>query len=93
MLEDRVYGITQTLYHDPYYQRHLLSGFRITDGPVIKVSGNYLVVRTFASQPSDLFNAGRFEDELVREDGALKIARKRCIFDTELVPNSMIYPI
>ena len=24
MLKDRVYGITETLYHDPYYQRHVV---------------------------------------------------------------------
>ena len=23
MLQDRVYGIQETLYHDPYYQRHV----------------------------------------------------------------------
>ena len=25
MLKDRVYGITETIYHDPYYQRHVVS--------------------------------------------------------------------
>ena len=29
MLKDRVYGITQTLFHQPYYQRHLVSGLVI----------------------------------------------------------------
>ena len=24
MLKDRVYGIQETLYHDPYYQRHVV---------------------------------------------------------------------
>ena len=24
MLEDRVYGIRETLFHDPYYQRHVV---------------------------------------------------------------------
>jgi salicylate 5-hydroxylase small subunit len=25
MLRDRVYGAQQTIFHDPYYQRHILS--------------------------------------------------------------------
>ncbi|MEY3765126.1 MAG: Salicylate 5-hydroxylase, small oxygenase component, partial [Pseudomonadota bacterium] len=24
MLKDRVYGISETIYHDPYYQRHVV---------------------------------------------------------------------
>ena len=29
MLKDRVYGIQETLYHDPYYQRHVVSAPKI----------------------------------------------------------------
>jgi len=31
MLKDRVYGIRETLYHDPYYQRHIVSAPRVHD--------------------------------------------------------------
>ncbi len=31
MLKDRVYAVTQTLFHQPYYQRHILSGLRIVE--------------------------------------------------------------
>jgi salicylate 5-hydroxylase small subunit len=24
MLKDRVYGVPETLFHDPYYQRHVV---------------------------------------------------------------------
>ena len=27
MLRDRVYAVMQTLFHEPYYQRHLITGF------------------------------------------------------------------
>lgn len=92
MLRDRVYGITQTLYHAPYYQRHLVTGIRATADP-LRATANYLVVRTMVDQPSELFNAGRYDDALVHEGGRLRFASKHCIFDSELVPNSMVYPV
>ena len=95
MLEDRVYGTTQTLFHQPYYQRHILSGLRVVGRTEIgwTCEANYLVIRTKLQEPSDVLNAGRYIDTLVRENGELKFAEKLCIFDSELIPNSIIYPI
>jgi 3-phenylpropionate/cinnamic acid dioxygenase small subunit len=49
MLEDRVYGIQETLFHDPYYQRHVV-GLPVVhsvdaDGAVHS-EANYAVFRT-----------------------------------------------
>ncbi len=94
MLYDRVYGIAQTLFHEPYYQRHLVSGLLVRPaGDGFAVRANYVVVRTKAGALSDLYNAGRYVDRLVDEDGVLRFAEKLCVFDSELVPNSLIYPI
>jgi salicylate 5-hydroxylase small subunit len=40
-----------------------------------------------------VFNAGRYIDRLVRADGRLLFASRLCVFDSELIPNSIIYPI
>ena len=47
MLKDRVYGIRETLFHDPYYQRHVVGA------PLMRASrrshherGHYAVFRT-----------------------------------------------
>jgi salicylate 5-hydroxylase small subunit len=95
MLEDRVYGITQTLFHQPYYQRHSVSGILITEVTSlgISVQANYLVIRTRSKALSEVFNTGRYIDRVVREDGALHFAEKCCVFDSEMIPNSIIYPI
>ena len=94
MLRDRVYGITQTLFHEPYYTRHLVSGIlvRAEDGGYA-VRANYLVVRTKSGALSEVYNAGRYVDRLVREHGTLRFKEKICVFDSELIPNSFIYPI
>ena len=95
MLRDRVYGITQTLFHQPYYQRHLVSGLIVTgrEGDRIRCEANYLVIRTRRHELSDILNAGRYYDTLVRTDAGLRFAEKLCVFDSELIPNSIIYPI
>ena len=95
MLKDRVYGITQTLFHQPYYQPHLVSGLLIVgvDADAIAAEANYLVIRTRKNEPSEVFNCGRYFDRLVRDEGRLKFREKVAVFDSELIPNSIIYPV
>jgi salicylate 5-hydroxylase small subunit len=94
MLRDRVYGISETLFHEPYYQRHLVSGFLVrADAGGFAVRANYLVIRTSAGALSQVYNAGRYVDRIVAESGSLRFAEKLCVFDSELIPNSLIYPI
>lgn len=95
MLKDRVYGIRETLFHDPYYQR-LVIGV-----PVVRPNGtegfeceaNYAVFRTKLSELSTVFNVGRSLDRIVRTSDGLKFQSRRVIYDSEMIPNSIIYPI
>ncbi len=95
MLRDRVYAITQTLFHAPYYQRHIISGIALqaqrADG--YDVTASYLVLRTKQNEPTEVFNTGRYVDVLEWQDGELKFRSKLAIFDSELIANSLIYPI
>jgi salicylate 5-hydroxylase small subunit len=95
MLKDRVYGITQTIFHQPYYQKHLVSGLIVTGvtGDEVRAEANYLVIRTKRHELPDLFNAGRYYDRIVRTQAGLKFAEKVCVFDSELIPNAIIYPL
>jgi salicylate 5-hydroxylase small subunit len=95
MLKDRVYGVTSTLFHAPYYQRHVIGPVRVlgeSEGQ-IRCEASYLVIRTKRDQPSEVFNAGRYIDRIVRTDAGLRFREKICVFDSELIPNSIIYPI
>ncbi|MFC5519368.1 aromatic-ring-hydroxylating dioxygenase subunit beta [Polaromonas jejuensis] len=95
MMKDRVYGITQTIYHAPYYMRHVVSPARVTDhqGSVIRAQVNYAVFRTRPGGVSEVYNVGRYIDELVRVDGRLKFQARLCVYDSEMVLNSLIYPV
>ena len=95
MLKDRVYGIRETLFHDPYYQRHVVGApivRKVVDGR-IHSEANYAVFRTKLSELSSVFSVGRTIDVVVRTPDGLKFASRQVVYDSELIPNSIIYPI
>lgn len=95
MIKDRVYGIEQTLFHDPYYQRHVIGApfIRKVEGDSIQCEANYAVFRTKLSGLSSVYNVGRYLDTVVRTPQGFKFAAKLCVYDSEMIPNSLIYPI
>jgi salicylate 5-hydroxylase small subunit len=95
MLKDRVYGIHETLYHDPYYQRHVvgLPVIRESRYGIIVAEANYAVFRTKLSGESTVFNVGRYLDRIRRNQEGLKFISRLCIYDSEMIPNSIIYPL
>jgi salicylate 5-hydroxylase small subunit len=95
MLRDRVYGIQETLFHDPYYQRHVVGApvVRRVEAGRIYSEANYAVFRTKLDGPSTVFNVGRYIDQIVRTPEGLKFAERLCVFDSEMIPNALIYPI
>jgi salicylate 5-hydroxylase small subunit len=95
MMKDRVYGVTQTIYHAPYYTRHVVSPAQVLaqEGSLIKAQSHYAVFRTRPGDSSEVYNVGRYIDEIVRTDAGLRFASRLCVYDSEMVLNSLIYPI
>ena len=95
MLEDRVHAIRQTQMFVPRWIRHLIGAPRIlshADG-VVACRASYAVFETQPDQLTRVLNVGRYEDEIVRDDGRLRFRRKLCIFDSILIPTSLVMPI
>ena len=95
MLKDRVYGIRETLFHDPYYQRLVVGAplVRKVEGGRIECEANYAVFRTKLSKESTVFNVGRTIDVVVRTPQGLKFESRLIVYDSEMIPNAIIYPI
>lgn len=95
MLKDRVYGIRETLFHDPYYQRHVVGAPVVLKAEPgrIESEANYAVFRTKLSELSSVFSVGRYIDVVVRTEQGLKFASRQVIYDSEMIPNSVIYPL
>jgi salicylate 5-hydroxylase small subunit len=97
MLRDRVYGIRETLFHDPYYQRHVVGAPLVKSVDAasgrIESEANYAVFRTKLDEPSTVFNVGRTLDVVVPTPAGLKFESRLVVYDSEMIPNSIIYPI
>ncbi len=97
MIKDRVYGVKETLYHDPYYQRHIVGTPRLlsisADGERIHAEANYTVIRTKFDGDSTILSVGYYCDDIVRTSDGLKFQSRLCVYDSEMIANSIIYPI
>ena len=95
MLQDRVEALRRTSVYAPRALRHLLSGIHIKgheDG-IIRVQASYAVLQTLTDEDTRVFNAGKYLDRLVRDGDGLKFKEKLCVFDSVVVPGSLIYPL
>jgi salicylate 5-hydroxylase small subunit len=94
MLIDRVTGLTRTQMYAPRYYRRFVSGLRIV-GPEaggVRLRSNILMVQTLVDKPSEIVLAGVAHDVVVREEGRLRYRERVVVFDSEMIPNSLIYP-
>jgi salicylate 5-hydroxylase small subunit len=95
MMRDRIYGVTNTIFHAPYYQRHVIGlPLIIANGDKgLSVQASYCVFRTKRDCVPEIYNVGQYVDLIENTDGVLKFTQKFCVFDNDLIPNSLIYPI
>ncbi len=95
MLRDRVTAVRKTAVYAPRTFRHLVGQFRIKEeaDDRFRVSANYVVFQTVIDDLTRILNAGRYLDLVVRTPEGLRFKEKICVFDSVLVPNSLIYPV
>jgi salicylate 5-hydroxylase small subunit len=96
MLVDRIRAVQETIMHEPRYLRHQITNVRVTDmtNGRIETAANYSVVEVLPDELPRILSVGRYIDVLQRRsDGALEFVDKRCVYDSVLVPNTIVYPL
>jgi salicylate 5-hydroxylase small subunit len=99
MMMDRIYGATQTIYHGPYYMRHVIGCARIVrfDKTTVEAETSYAVFRTKPGASgggvAEVYSVGRYVDRIIRDADRLLFAERVCVYDSETILNSLIYPI
>ena len=95
MLRDRVVALRHAnIYEEPQY-RHMVSGYAISpleDGAVAMRS-SYVVVNTSQAGDSFVYQAGLYQDRLVRTPDGWRFAAKRAVYDTHRVQTLLAYPV
>ena len=94
MLSDRVMGLTRSQMYAPRYYRRFPGPLRIVshDGEAVRTRHNLLVVQTLIDKQSEIVLCGVCHDMVVPEDGRLLLRERVVVFDSEMIPNSLIYP-
>jgi salicylate 5-hydroxylase small subunit len=62
-------------------------------GNLIEAEANYVVVRTKTEEIGDVYNVGRYLDRIRQTSRGLRLESRLCVYDSEMIANSLIYPI
>jgi len=95
MLRDRVVSLRNANIYEEHSYRHMTSGLAVVseqDG-VIETESNYVVIQTRSNGESDVYQAGKYYDTVVRTEQGLRYKRKRVIYDTSRVQTLLATPI
>lgn len=95
MLRDRVVSLRNANIFEEHSYRHMTSGLCVVaqrDG-VIETESNYVVIQTRTNGESNVFQAGKYCDKVVRTAEGLRYQSKRVIYDTSRVQTLLATPI
>ena len=69
MMKDRVYGVTQTIFHVLYYPRHVVTPARIVaiEEGVIRAEANHAVFRTRPAGVGEVYHVGHYIDQVTKK--------------------------
>lgn len=95
MLVDRVVSLRRANIYPLRHHRHILSTVRITAvaPDAVQAQTSYLVLQTRGDGQTEIYNAGKYLDEIVFADGRMRFRGKVAIFDTNRVDTLMVTPI
>jgi salicylate 5-hydroxylase small subunit len=95
MLVDRTFARRQTMLYVPRLMRHLTTNIqlRATEGDCLRLTANFALCQTMNDQPSELFLCGRYHDRVVEEQGNLRFSERIGVYDSTVVPTSLVYPV
>lgn len=95
MLIDRVVSLRKANIYPTHFYRHVLSTARITavEPDVIRAQTNYVVFQTRNDGHTEIYNAGKYVDEIVASDDGLRFRSKKAVFDTNRVDTLMVRPV
>jgi 3-phenylpropionate/cinnamic acid dioxygenase small subunit len=95
MLVDRVVALRETALYAPRIMRVMTSGIclRSVGDDGMHLSASFAVFQTMQDRPSEVFLCGRYQDRVVDDDGTLRFAERLCVYDSTIVPLSLVYPV
>lgn len=94
MLKDRAFASRKLNVYGPRAWRHSITQIRAqAEGGEISARANFAVFETLHDQHTRILCTGRFFDKLVRTGAGLRFREKICVYDSALIPGSIVLPL
>ena len=95
MLVDRVVALRQANVFPEHFSRHLISRAVVTgsEGNTVTAEASYAVLQTRNDGETRIFNAGKYVDRFLVEDGAARLVSRTCVYDTHRIATLLATPI
>ena len=97
LIQDRAYAHQHTEMFAPRYLRHIVGNLQLLgqeQNGDVRARANYVLIQVLYDRPeAKLHQVGVYHDVFRRVDGALKLAERRCIYDSLLVDNALCLPV
>jgi 3-phenylpropionate/cinnamic acid dioxygenase small subunit len=95
MLVDRVVALRETALYAPRSVRRITSSVcvRAIEADGLRMTADFALFQTTPDRPSELLLCGRCQDRVVDDGGVLRFAERLCIYDSTIVPTSLVYPV
>jgi anthranilate 1,2-dioxygenase small subunit len=97
MILDRAFALEKTAMFAPRYLRHVIGNLQILgeeQNGDIRARANYVVVQVLFDRPQPtLHQIGVYYDRFRRIGDTLRLAERRCVYDSLLVDNALCIPV
>ena len=95
MIKDRVHAARESTMAEPRTLRHFISNVRVLEAGAdeIRAEANVLIVQTMINRMTEIVLSGFYLDRIVRTGGRLRFKERLCIYDSLLLPTSLIAPV
>ena len=61
--------------------------------PVIRAEASYLLLETLVDEPSRVQQVGKYYDLFERDGDSLLIKDRKCVYDTVIIDNCLVFPV
>ena len=95
MLRDRAYALLNTEMYAPRYLQLSITNTRIREvnGMRIRAQANYQLFETLVEEPTRIHQVGKYHDVFERAEGTLLLKERKCIYDSVLIDNCLVFPV
>ncbi|MDX3906694.1 MAG: aromatic-ring-hydroxylating dioxygenase subunit beta [Pigmentiphaga sp.] len=94
MLKDRAHASASLNVYAPRTWRHLVSNIRIRQKETLFTGcANFAVFETIEGKSTHVLASGRYLDLIVCGEDGIRLARRTVVYDTGLIPGSVVFPL